>query len=101
LPSERLRFVDSILGQLHSAEFHEKWIHNRTGQDAEFLQAPDSITLTAFGTGYEKIEQLSPFLVDKVGLYALAAAVVIPALPMVLAQIPLSVILETLFKALR
>ena len=34
-----------ILGQLHSADFHEKWILHRAGREAEFLEAPDSSSL--------------------------------------------------------
>jgi hypothetical protein len=90
-----------ILGQIHSAEFHEKWINQRAGHEAEFLQAPESTTLANFGRSYEKIEQLKPFPADTGSLYALAAAVAIPALPVVLAQIPLAVVLMDLLKTLR
>jgi hypothetical protein len=90
-----------ILGQLHSADFEEKWLDHRAGHEAEFLQAPDSIALAAFGNSYEKVEQMRPFPADPVALYALGAAILIPALPVVLAQIPLTVVLEALFKALR
>jgi hypothetical protein len=44
-----------ILGQLHSAEFHEKWILHRAGHEAEFLQAPESSALADFGHSYEKM----------------------------------------------
>ena len=90
-----------ILGQLHSEDFHEKWILHRAGHEPEFLTAPDSTTLANYARAYEDIEGLNPFVVDKGSLYTLAAAVVIPALPMILAQIPLAVILSDLLKALR
>jgi hypothetical protein len=90
-----------ILGQIHSTEFHEKWIYHRAGHEEEFLLAPETSTLANFGKSYEKIEQLKPFPADTGALYALAAAVVIPALPVVLAQIPLAIVLKDLFRALR
>ncbi len=91
----------SLLAQIHSAEFHEKWISHRAGHEAEFLAAPDSSSLNNFGNVYEKIKALKPFPADAGSLYMLAAAVAIPALPVVLTQIPVSVVLTDLLKALR
>jgi hypothetical protein len=90
-----------ILGQLHSTEFHEKWILHRAGHESEFLEAPESSTLSDYGQAYEKIEGMNAFLIDKSSLYTLAAAIVIPALPMILAEIPLAVVIGDLLKALR
>ena len=42
-----------------------------------------------------------PFPADLASLYGLAAAVVVPALPVVLAQIPLAVVVMDLIKTLR
>jgi hypothetical protein len=88
-----------VLGQLHSSEYHEKWIHHRAGHEADFLVAPESNTLTGFGNSYEKIGQLNPFPVDMGSLYGLAAAVAIPGLVVVLAQIPFAIVLKELLKA--
>jgi hypothetical protein len=90
-----------ILGQLHSAEFHQKWILHRAGHEPEFLTAPDCSTLANYGRAYEAIENMNSFPADKGALYTLAAAVVIPALPMILAEIPFAVVLSDLLKALR
>ncbi len=90
-----------ILGQIHSTEFHEKWILHRAGHEAEFLEAPDSSALTDYATSYEKVQQLKPFPADKGSLYTLAAAVAIPALPVILTAVPLAIILRDLFDALR
>jgi hypothetical protein len=90
-----------ILGQLHSAEFHEKWILLRAGHEAEFLVAPESSTLANYGHTYETIENMNSFPADRGALYTLAAAVVIPALPAILAEIPFAVVLSDLLKALR
>jgi hypothetical protein len=90
-----------ILGQLHSTDFHQKWILHRAGHETEFLEAPESSTLADYGHAYEKIESMNSFLIDKNSLYTLAAAIVIPALPMILAEIPLAVVLKDLLRALR
>jgi hypothetical protein len=90
-----------ILGQIHSTDFHEKWILHRAGHETEFLEAPESSTLADYGRAYERIEHLRPFPADTGSLYALAASVVIPALPVILAQIPVTVVLTDLLKALR
>ncbi|MGB8478488.1 MAG: hypothetical protein WCE63_06560 [Acidobacteriaceae bacterium] len=89
-----------VLGQLHSSEYHEKWIHHRAGHEADFLVAPESNTLTGFGNSYEKIGQLNPLPIDMGSLYGLAAAVAIPGLVVVLAQIPFAVVLKELLKAM-
>lgn len=88
-----------VLGQMHSSEFHEKWIHHRAGHEADFLVAPESNTLTGFGNSYEKIGQLNPFPIDMGSLYGLAAAVAGPALFVVLAKVPFAIVLTDLLKA--
>jgi hypothetical protein len=90
-----------ILGQLHSTDFHEKWILHRVGHEIEFLVATEISTLADYGRAYETVERMSPFLADKVALYTLVAAVLIPALPVILAQIPFAVVLSDVLKALR
>jgi hypothetical protein len=90
-----------ILGQMHSMDFHEKWINHRAEHEAEFLQAPESNTLNAYAQVYERIAQLKPFPADQGSLYVLLAAVAIPALPVILAQIPVKVVLLDLLKALK
>jgi hypothetical protein len=90
-----------ILGQLHSTDFHEKWILHRAGHEAEFLQAPESSTLADYGQSYERIEQLSPFPAGKQDLIPLALAIAIPAFPVIIAQIPVAIVLKDLLNALR
>jgi len=88
-----------ILGQLHSAHYHEKWIEHRGGHEEEFLQAPESSTLADYGTSYEKIGELKPFPADLGSLYGLAIAVAIPAIFVIITEVPLVVVLEDLMKA--
>jgi hypothetical protein len=89
-----------VLGHLQSTEFHEKWILHRTGHEAEFLQAPETSRLSAFGQSYEKVERLKLVPADRSAIIVLAAAVVLPVLPVLLTKIPLAVVLKELFKAL-
>ncbi|MGA7855624.1 MAG: hypothetical protein WCA15_20060 [Candidatus Acidiferrales bacterium] len=44
---------------------------------------------------------MNSFPADKGALYTLAAAIFIPAVPMILAEVPLAVLLSGLVKALR
>jgi hypothetical protein len=90
-----------VLGQIQSTQFHDKWVRNRAGYEAKFLDAPESSTLTDYGASYANIEKLKPFPTDKAALLALAISIALPMLPVVLAVIPLNVVLEDLLKALR
>jgi hypothetical protein len=74
---------------------------HRAGHEAEFLAACESSTLSDYGQAYERIEQMNSFPADKGALYTLAAAIFIPALPMILAEVPLAVLLGDLLKAMR
>lgn len=89
-----------ILGQMHSADFHNKWILSRAGHEAEFLTAPESSTLYTFGQTYQTIKGLKPLPTDPGALWALTISVALPMLPVILAVIPLKIVLETLLKAL-
>jgi hypothetical protein len=90
-----------VLAQLHSMDFHEKWILSRAGHESEFLTATECSTLANFGQAYEKLEDLKPFPVDRATLVGLALSLLIPILPVILAAIPLVVVLKTLLEALK
>jgi hypothetical protein len=89
----------SILGQIRATEFHEKWILNRTGHEAQPIDAPEIIALHNYGAEYDRIEALNPFPTDKGALIGLALSVAIPSLPTILAEIPLIVVLKDLARA--
>jgi hypothetical protein len=89
-----------VLGQIHSTDFHEKWIRQRRGHEAEFLSAPESSTLADYGHSYERLVQLKPFPADRGALVGLAASIVVPMLPVIFAVIPFVVVLKALLKAL-
>jgi hypothetical protein len=91
----------SILGQIHSTEFHQRWIQNRAGREEDFLTAPEISTLTDFASSFENIEKLTPFPVDKGPLVVLVLAIAIPLLPAVLAEIPFIEVLKGLLQAVK
>jgi hypothetical protein len=89
------------LGQIHSADFHRKWILDPNRNDEEFLAAPEVSTLTDYGTSYGTIEQMKPFPIDKGSLIGLAVGIVLPLMPVVVAEIPIAVVLKALFNAVK
>jgi hypothetical protein len=89
------------LGQIHSVDFHKKWILNRTGHEEEFLTAPEISTLTDYASSYEKVEKLQPFPLDRGAMVALVLAVVLPLLPVVLAEIPFVEVVKGLLAAVK
>ncbi|MGC2110114.1 MAG: hypothetical protein WA655_11400 [Candidatus Korobacteraceae bacterium] len=97
----RAIFEYGTLAQMHSADFHDKWILHRKGREEEFLTAPESSSLADFGTSYENIEEMVPFPLDKGAIFGLAVAVLLPMLPAVLAEMPLSEVLKDLLEAVK
>lgn len=91
----------AILGQMQSTEFHEKWILNRSGHEDELIDAAEISTLCDYGQAYDRIVAMKPFPTDRGALIALALSIAIPALPVVVAEIPLVVVLKQLLGALK
>jgi hypothetical protein len=90
-----------MLAQLHSTEFHKKWILGRAGHEEDFLAAPEVSTLTDYASSYQNIEDLKPFPFDRGAFVALILAIAIPILPVVLAEIPFAEVLKGLLSAAR
>lgn len=90
-----------VLGQIHSAEFHQKWISHRAGHEEEFLTASEIGALSGYSRSYNKLEHLNPFPADKIDFVVLAISVAVPMLPVILTMFPLAVIVKSLLKALR
>ncbi len=90
-----------LLGQLQSTDFDTKWVKQRAGHEEEFLSAPEICTLTDFATSYENIRKMQPFPVEKGALLMLALAVLIPLLPALLAEVPLTVVMKNLLQAMK
>jgi len=89
------------LGQIHSVDFHKKWILNRKGHEDEFLTAPEISAMIDYASSYENIEKLQPFPLDRGGMVVLILAIVVPLLPVVLAEIPFVTVLKGLLSALK
>lgn len=91
----------STLGQIQTTEFDQKWIAHRAGHEPEVLTEMESSNVIDFSAVYDRVKQLRPLLVDKRTLIPLALSIVIPALPMILAEVPIAVAVKDLMKALR
>jgi hypothetical protein len=89
------------LGQLHSVDFHKKWILNRKGHEEEFLTAPEISTLTDYASSYENVEKLQPFPLDRSTMVVLVLAIAIPLLPVLLAEVPFITVVKGLLAAVK
>ena len=65
------------------------------------MGAPEISSLCDYGQAYAAIAEMKPFPTDRSALVGLALSVVIPALPTVVAEIPLVVVLKQLLGALK
>jgi hypothetical protein len=65
----------------------------------ELPDSPQIGTSCDYGQVCDKLEKLKPFPVDRAALIGLALSVALPAMPTVLAEVPLSVILTELMGA--
>jgi hypothetical protein len=90
-----------ILGQLHSVDFHKKWILNRAGHEEEFLTAPEISTLIDYAGSYENVEKLQPFPLDRGAMIGLVLAIALPLLPVVLAEVPFIAVVKGLLAAVK
>ena len=90
-----------ILGQIHSTEFHQKWVLHRSGHEEEFLNAPEISALIDFESSFENIEKLQPFPFDKQSFVLVILSIAVPLLPVVLSEIPLVQLLKGLLNAVK
>jgi len=91
----------STLGQIQMTEFHEKWITHRAGRESKVLTEIESGNVIDYSSTYDRVNKLIPFPADVTSLVPLALSMLVPALPVVLAEIPIAVLLKSLFEALR
>ncbi|WP_047489083.1 hypothetical protein [Terriglobus sp. TAA 43] len=89
------------LGQIHSVDFHKKWILRRAGHEGEFLDSADISALTDYASSYENVEKLKPFPVDHMAILGLILTVGIPILPVVLTEIPFMTVIKALMDAVK
>jgi hypothetical protein len=91
----------SIIGHMQSSAFHEKWVIHGEENEEEIIAAPEMSTLADYNSAYHNVEDMYPIPVDKEALAGLALSIAIPAVPLILAQIPVAVVLKDLFEALK
>jgi hypothetical protein len=91
----------SVIGHMQSSAFHDKWVHHGEEHRDEIIAAPEISTLCDYNSAYSNVENMYPIPVDKEALTGLAISIVIPALPVILAAIPLQTFLKDLVSALR
>jgi hypothetical protein len=90
-----------ILGQIHSTEFHKKWIEHRAGHEEEILAAPEISALIDLSGSFVNVEGLQPFPLDKGAVVGLVLSIAIPMLPVILAEIPFVEVLKGLLSAVK
>jgi hypothetical protein len=89
------------LAQTHVRYLQGKWIARSEEGVSERLDPGDVTNLALYGASYGRIKRMQPFPVDKGMLIGLALSVAIPLIPVILAEIPLSVIVRGLFGAVK
>src|SRR5271165_3731935 len=91
----------SIVGHMQSVAFHDKWVHHGEEHEDEAIAAPEMSTLCDYNSAYKNVEDMNPVPIDKEALAGLAISIAIPALPVILAEIPIQTFLQDLFSALK
>jgi hypothetical protein len=102
LPLRRKGILEySTIGHMQSTAFHDRWvIHGEENRD-EIIAAPEISTLCDYNSAYTNVEDMYPIPVDKEALMGLALSIAIPALPVILAEIPIATVLQDLLEALK
>jgi hypothetical protein len=91
----------ALVGTMQSTAFHDKWVLHRVEHEDEVMAAPEISTLCDYNSAFKNVEALKPFPIDKGTLIGLTISVVLPALPTVIAEIPLTEVLKQLLGALK
>jgi hypothetical protein len=91
----------SIVGHMQSIAFHDKWVHHGEEHEDEAMAAPEMSTLCDYNSAYKNVEDMYPIPIDKEALMGLAISIAIPALPVILAEIPIQTVLQDLFSTLK
>lgn len=90
-----------VLAQSHVVDSHEKWFSNRESNTEPHFTAQEVSALADLTIAYGHIRRMRPFPADIGTLVGLVLAVALPLFPVVLAEIPFSVIVKGLFQAVK
>ncbi len=81
----------------HDRAFDEKWIKNRGGDDsASLLGSPDIQSLADMGTCYEHVNRMLPIPFDVKAFAVLVLAALLPMVPLLWAEVPMTEIFQKL-----
>ena len=103
LPLRRRGILNySIIGHMQSSAFHEKWVtHLADNTEEDAIAAPEMSTLCDYNSAYNNVEDMNPVPVDKEALVGLLLSIAVPAIPVILAEIPLQTAVQDLLSALK
>ena len=82
----------------YSELFDTKWVENAETTDQRILGTEDIQSLSSLGDSYGLIRRMKVVPLELSDLIALVLPTVIPAIPLLLTVVPLSVILRQLFR---
>jgi hypothetical protein len=83
-----------VLGLRYTRAFHARWIER--AEPGDLLGTPDLQSLADLGGGYQVIREMTAFPFGARELAAVAAAALLPMLPLVLVEVPLGELLGRL-----
>ena len=90
-----------VIAQSHVRYVQRKWVGSEENRETGGLDSGDVINLALFGASYDRIKRMGPLPIDKGMLIALALSVLVPLFPVVLAEIPISVLVRGIIKAVQ
>ena len=77
-----------VLANRHSLLFDEKWIREIENNVEDVLGTPDVSSLADLGTGFQTVQKIKFFPFGTQNLALLAAAALIPMIPLLLIEVP-------------
>ncbi len=90
-----------VLAQVHDSDFHKRWVLDRRGPGKARIAEREVTRMVGLGISYNRVQRMSPFPIDKSTLIGFTLAALLPLVPVVLAEIPLSVILKGLLETVK
>ena len=89
------------LQHLLSLQFRQKWVQHRSEHLDELIGSPDLSSLADASSCFKNVEQMAVYPFRKGAVVAFLAALVLPSIAVLTAEIPLKQIISQLFEALR
>jgi hypothetical protein len=86
-----------MLAERYVREFDAKWQGTHAPADEALIGSPDIQSLADLGTSYEVVQTMHIAPITRQTVFQLAAATLVPIVPLVLTMIPLNELLKKLF----